>query len=1534
MPEQQIAQTPPAAAPAAAPDAAPDTAVPAPPDAPLMPAAPAAPAADAAMADGGWFGNDSMMTWIFIGLGILVVILLIVLVVWLWRSRAARKADDGDAPPAAAANDDESRSEIFLSPRAMRRSFRQGLDIYRDYVAGSRNLYLVPWFLTVGEVGAGKSTLLGSLDSNRPPAETLDEETGRAAGCTWWYYDDAVVLDIGGESILRADGTSVPDLAWQRILGLLQRYRGRRPVDGIVLAVPAGDLWGPDRLTPAQVADKARNVYAKLWQAQKVLGLCLPVYLVITKCDVIPGFSAFARALPEARRNDMLGWSSPQAADAAFRPERVDEAIGAISTALDSVRIELFTDQRDIEDADDVYLLPRRLRQMQDPLRQYLATVFRRTAYHESLFLRGIYLVGDPDAVHMDSAAAPVADGMAALPGVPGLTAEPPAEDYNHGLGRRLVFARDLFDRKIFRETGLVRPTPRWSTVHSRRRLLVNGALGALALCAGVWVWLGGGVVADTTSSFEATVRALPDHLERARRDKVGQADGAASAQIVEEMAREITTVSPSWDTAGLPMGWFSNLDRRTVTALSLGYYKVVVQSIRTGLHLRGKQVTQGLVDDGDPGIRPVALSRLSKSVDDITDLEGAVALFNGINGSERLAGLDVLATYTLGATLPPAFLDRAETYGFTVPPDNASLQGVGLQDELRPFKAEVYAAAARLRVLELAQDYFKNLSGDAELSTRLRQISTDVKRLAGEGLRPDAPRAGLERLHADLEFVAARLSSADATWIGLTELSFGPDMQATLDRIAASGLLGPAVRDEIVSQAQLAFNRMSEDGGLPSVDTPIGSLLSRDASARGARLSEPADRLRKALGEWLDMSFMVAGASYDPQKSLALGGPSVWDLDTLDSAVGLAEDYLVFEVERSTMFPEALRGAIRAVSRQSVAGGILNTVAAAQVPYAQGNAVVRRRAENDLRVQVRSFAAAGPTLIQLLQTLDQIQVPLQRDRYYQFITGWSGDLLGRVDELLEQDGLYAPRGGDFSWWDGTPLVPHKVFGLAEPAGLVEYLADMRRRVGILAHDLAEPLVEFLYQPQIQDGGARVRNLEKWAEILVQLDRYENAQPTSTPGMLEQFITETMPTISLATCTEVLGSQRLHVSGGYFSSRLSGLGRMIELRCGELLDERVVNNYQAIRAAFSENLAGVYPFADGPQAIKGPQASLEAVRAFFRVYDGRAEEILPYLIQGRRYGTAGEEAYWFLKDMAKVRTFLTPLLGSGALAGRASYVLEPQFRVNRTEELGGNRIIEWSFDVADRHLDNFGKDTQIKWSVGEPVHVRLRWAKDSSTRPVDVRTGDAVIRSDDRSVTFGATNAWSLVSLIRQHGVRLSSLRDSSARLPHTLGFEIDERQATVNGVEPETAETELVRVFISVAVNGETQEEGKPAVLERLVLPRFPDIAPSLIPGEDVPRVSVPERPAQPVQPAPPEPLAEQYQQPLTAPLRASAPASVAPERAIPTPLVPRTWVTTPTGSTTTIAPAAAGAPMTEAPASDQPLLLLTPDASAGRAE
>ena len=108
---------------------------------------------------------------LFILFAVLAVGLGIYLAIQFLRHRKEHKADEAvakaEAAEAAAAREDSAEAgEPILSPRLMRSSFRHGWAAYREHVAGSRNPYLVPWFLAAELTDSGLSSLCAAVETH------------------------------------------------------------------------------------------------------------------------------------------------------------------------------------------------------------------------------------------------------------------------------------------------------------------------------------------------------------------------------------------------------------------------------------------------------------------------------------------------------------------------------------------------------------------------------------------------------------------------------------------------------------------------------------------------------------------------------------------------------------------------------------------------------------------------------------------------------------------------------------------------------------------------------------------------------------------------------------------------------------------------------------------------------------------------------------------------------------------------------------------------------------------------------------------------------------------------------------------------------------------------------------------------------------------------------------------------------------------------------------------------------------------------
>src|SRR5690606_19501125 len=153
--------------------------------------------------------------------------------------------------------------------------------------------------------------------------------------------------------------------------------------------------YGKERLSPENINARAKFLSHKLVSAQHLLGLRVPVYVIITKCDFLPGFQSFCHELPLAQQHNMLGWSVPFALPSAYTPHWVDEAFHTIAEEFSSIQLEMYAHGVSEDGQVGVFVLPDEFFSMKSSLKLYLDHTFKSSAYEESLMLRGIYFCGD-----------------------------------------------------------------------------------------------------------------------------------------------------------------------------------------------------------------------------------------------------------------------------------------------------------------------------------------------------------------------------------------------------------------------------------------------------------------------------------------------------------------------------------------------------------------------------------------------------------------------------------------------------------------------------------------------------------------------------------------------------------------------------------------------------------------------------------------------------------------------------------------------------------------------------------------------------------------------------------------------------------------------------------------------------------------------------------------------------------------------------------------------------------------------------------
>jgi type VI secretion system protein ImpL len=95
--------------------------------------------------------------------------------------------------------------------------------------------------------------------------------------------------------------------------------------------------------------------------------------------------------------------------------------------------------------------------------------------------------------------------------------------------------------------------------------------------------------------------------------------------------------------------------------------------------------------------------------------------------------------------------------------------------------------------------------------------------------------------------------------------------------------------------------------------------------------------------------------------------------------------------------------------------------------------------------------------------------------------------------------------------------------------------------------------------------------------------------------------------------------------------------------------------------------------------------------------------------------------------------------------------MDVRWRTDRDEERGADQVIAWSLIAGNQQVSYPGEpQPNLRWMVGQPIRLTLRWARNGSQRPAnDPLQPTLVVR--DLEAAWEYSGPWSLLRLMRSH---------------------------------------------------------------------------------------------------------------------------------------------------------------------------------------
>ena len=371
---------------------------------------------------------------------------------------------------------------------------------------GKKALSALPWYLVVGPPGAGKTTAILQSGLRFPAGAERVRGVGGTRNCDWFFSDQAILIDTAGRYTTEDEDRE----EWDAFLDALRESRPDRPINGVLVGISAQDLLGD----PRGLEDHADNIRRRVDELVARLGLKLPVYLVVTKTDLIPGFVELFGELDRDAREQVWG-ATVEPYSTADPAEIVEREFDGLQEALRPHRNARLARNLRREERQRVYDFALEFGALRERLARFAAIVFAPTPLADGPLFRGFYFTSGTQE------GAPIDRVIGALASQFGLQTppppRPPAEPKSY-------FLKDVFTDVVFPDRYVARRTKR--AAGATWRALTRTGLTALGVGAVAALLLG---VAATRSNL--SLRQLVQTAEAASGVTFG-ADGARYSDV------------------------------------------------------------------------------------------------------------------------------------------------------------------------------------------------------------------------------------------------------------------------------------------------------------------------------------------------------------------------------------------------------------------------------------------------------------------------------------------------------------------------------------------------------------------------------------------------------------------------------------------------------------------------------------------------------------------------------------------------------------------------------------------------------------------------------------------------------------------------------------------------------------------------------------------------------------------------------------------------------------------------------------------
>ena len=751
-----------------------------------------------------------------------------------WRSRSINQrflgmlADARDARAKAKSSSKEAGESEVLRKRfgdaiavLKKARFKEEGSSFARLFSGKQYIYQLPWYVIIGAPGSGKTTVLANSGLEFPLASVTGRGSVKGVGgtrnCDWWFTNQAVLLDTAGRYTTHESDELADREEWHGFLGLIKRFRPRQPINGVLVTISVSDLLGGDETTRKRYA---LHVRSRLDELRSVFGMRFPAYFLVTKCDLLSGFSEYFAGLDRVGRAQVWGFTLPRETDNQSRGlrDQLQQEFGLLQDQLHGNLIDVMQRAHDQASRALGYAFPQQFEGITSLILDFVQDVAVESRYQEAAEIRGIYFTsGTQEGAPFDR----VLSGLDAT-----FHASVSKRKRSDGTGLS-YFIHDTLRRVVFPEAHLVGANQKQDTRLRRLRYAGYAASIGLLLLA-VTGWL---ISYRNNLSYIAEVDVKTDQLAK-EVSTISRTDNDDLIALLPLLSRAATVADSSQFEFSAPhLSWTFGLYQgyKLHAAGDLVYRKLLAYRFATALNVR--------------------LETLLRSME-VGDLEFAFETLRAylmLHDAKRFNDADfqgfMLADWDMSMPSDPSQTERGQYSGHLAALGSLN-EGVTLAGS---DSALIQDARARLVGYTLAQRVYSRLKRklwnnqlpDFSIARVAgEQAAAVFKRRSGKSITDGVPSLYSYRGYYELFLPeidpAIRMIGQDDAWVLGESRS-----EAALRKEQLSGAMALEVKRLYMRDYVLAWEGFLGDIGLMKVDTLLDAVqLAKALSSPDSPLS------------------------------------------------------------------------------------------------------------------------------------------------------------------------------------------------------------------------------------------------------------------------------------------------------------------------------------------------------------------------------------------------------------------------------------------------------------------------------------------------------------------------------------------------------------------------------------------------------------------------------------------------------------------------------------------------------------------------